>query len=434
MSTTIAPPVVHGTIGADGSLTIVRPDGDQVTRPGTDTGPLDLAVARRQLITEIAVVARSTGHDRVIAHLSDPQSGTMTMAVTSAGAIEAALPPHLDEPQLTVDANPVNRTIATRVEPRRTFRHTAPPTSTPGPVSTFLVTEPAPEPARLGWRGAANRFGLALEATETEISLRRSVRAISQHWPGLRTVAVVNAKGSASKTPTTIGLSAAFARYGGGGIAAVDNNPTRGTLGWRTEQGPHSASVTDLLPHIDALMAADASASQMAAFLHHQTEDRYDVLRSKPERLGPPFTADEFDAVVRVLSKYYRLLIFDSGNDETAAVWRHMIDAASQLVVPTLARREWAEAGRLLLDELSRTNEHGAHLVANAVVIVSQADERQGVGPAHEIAAGFQGLVRATAVVPFDPHMVEGHMRWDGLARTTRDAWIRAAALVADGF
>ena len=301
-------------------------------------------------------------------------------------------------------------------------------------VKTFLVRDQVTYPAEAGLRGTLNKLGLKLDPTDSEMGLRRAVRIISQHWAGVRTVAVVNAKGSASKTPTTIGLSAAFAIHGGGGVTAVDNNPTRGTLGWRTEQGPHEASVTDLIPYIEGLLRADASGSQMSAYLHHQTEDRYDVLRSKPERLGPPFTAAEFDQVVRVLSKYSRILVFDSGNDETADVWKHMIAGTNQLVVPTLARREWAEAARLLLEELSQQDEHGARLVANAVVLVSQADERKGLKAAQDIAAGFEGVVRATAVIPYDPHMVEGHMRWNGMARTTRDAWIRAAALVAQGF
>ncbi|MCL2090864.1 MAG: hypothetical protein FWH11_06520 [Micrococcales bacterium] len=350
------------------------------------------------------------------------------------------VPPERPVPPVRRPPLPTVRSLP--VAPDRRAVHRAPepsllaltPVTQRTPVPTFLVNEATADPARTGWRGTANRFGLSLAPTGSEVSLRRSVRIVSQHWPGLRTVAVANAKGSASKTPTTIGLAAAFARHGGGGVAAVDNNPTRGTLPWRTEQGPHDASVTDLLPHVERLMTSDASASQLAAFLHHQTEDRYDVLRSKPERLGPPFTATEFDAVVRVLAKYYRLIVFDSGNDETAAVWQHMIELATQLVVPTLARREWAEAGRLLLTELARSSEHGYNLATNAVVIVSQADPRRGLGPALEIAHGFEGLVRATAVIPYDPHMVEGHMRWASLARETRDAWIHAAAMVATGF
>ncbi len=489
-------PEVRGVIERDGSLTLIVGDEQPVTVAGPSDGPTSLYDARRQLVAAVAAVAHQSGHERVVAHVDDPENGTMMVSVTAAGSIEDVLlspaaetlqparrptppaarpaPPPTQQqplrPQRTqpggVPAQPAParqergwspaperpvtpvrrpplpsvRSLPLPADRRAVHRAPEPsmlprtPVSPRTPVPTFLVTEASSDPARSGWRGTANRFGLSLAPTSSEVSLRRSVRIVSQHWPGLRTVAIANAKGSASKTPTTIGLAAAFARHGGGGVAAVDNNPTRGTLPWRTEQGPHDASVTDLLPHVERLMTSDASASQLAAFLHHQTEDRYDVLRSKPERLGPPFTAAEFDAVVRVLAKYYRLIVFDSGNDETAAVWQHMIEMATQLVVPTLARREWAEAGRLLLTELARSSEHGYNLATNAVVIVSQADPRRGLGPAMEIAHGFEGLVRATAVIPYDPHMVEGHMRWTSLARETRDAWIHAAAMVATGF
>ncbi|MCL2466708.1 MAG: ATPase [Micrococcales bacterium] len=478
-------PEVRGVIERDGTLTL-RVGDEPATVLGPAEGSKNLYDARRQLVAAVAAVAHQGGHERVVAHVDDPESGAMMVAVTAGGSIEdvvvapVARPTHVGRrssppaepsrpaqplaPTTSLPAQPstprpaqewvptarpvqpVHRPPAPRpvVSADRRSVHRAPepepsvltraPVTTRTPVPTFLVTEPVADPARTGWRGRANRVGLNLGPTGSEVSLRRSVRIVSQHWPGLRTVAVANAKGSACKTPTTIGLAAAFARHGGGGVAAVDNNPTRGTLPWRTEQGPHDASVTDLLPHVERLMNSDASASQLAAFLHHQTEDRYDVLRSKPERLGPPFTAGEFDAVVRVLAKYYRLLIFDSGNDETSPVWQHMIELATQLVVPTLARREWAEAGRLLLTELSRSSEHGYNLATNAVVIVSQADPRRGLGPALEIARGFEGLVRATAVIPYDPHMVEGHMRWTSLSRATRDAWIHAAAMVATGF
>ena len=505
-------PEVRGVIERDGSLTLIVGDEKPVTVAGQGDGAASLYDARRQLVAAVAAVAHQSGQERVVAHVDDPESGRMMVAVTADGSIEDVVitpvadpvaptrqqarqaappaqpptarraqprpvqpvgpPPTVPSPSVSArpasapsvpaqPARPAHEGWAPTARPVQTVRrpplptvrpesvapdrravHRAPepsmlprtPVTPRTPLPTFLITEPITDPARTGWRGTANRFGLSLAPTSGEVSLRRSVRIVSQHWPGLRTVAVANAKGSASKTPTTIGLAAAFARHGGGGVAAVDNNPTRGTLPWRTEQGPHDASVTDLLPHVERLMTSDASASQLAAFLHHQTEDRYDVLRSKPERLGPPFTADEFDAVVRVLAKYYRLLVFDSGNDETTPVWQHMIELATQLVVPTLARREWAEAGRLLLTELARSSEHGYNLATNAVVIVSQADERRGLGPALEIARGFEGLVRATAVIPYDPHMVEGHMRWNSLARETRDAWVHAAAMVATGF
>ncbi|MFD0760440.1 AAA family ATPase [Arthrobacter ulcerisalmonis] len=85
-----------------------------------------------------------------------------------------------------------------------------------------------------------------MSPSESERAERSDVLAVSQHWPGPRTIAVVNGKGGAGKTPTTVLLAAVFARHGGAGVLTWDNNQTRGTLGWRTEQGPHEATLLDL--------------------------------------------------------------------------------------------------------------------------------------------------------------------------------------------
>jgi MinD-like ATPase involved in chromosome partitioning or flagellar assembly len=229
-------------------------------------------------------------------------------------------------------------------------------------------------------------------------------------------------------------LAAAFAIHGGGGVVAMDNNPTRGTLGWRTEQGPHDATVADMIPLIDHLLDPAASIADLAAVVHHQAADRYDVLRSKPRRLGAPISPDEFEWVVYTLRRYARLVIFDSGNDESAEIWRRMIAQTDQLVVATTATEERAECGRLLLAELAEQDVRSQQLAAGAVVIVSEANPRAKPAAAKHIANGFHGWCRAAITIPHDPAMVEGQLRWTDLAQTTQDAWIRAAARVAEHF
>src|SRR5690606_8617245 len=110
-------------------------------------------------------------------------------------------------------------------------------------------------------------------------------------------------------------------RFGGQGVLAWDNNDTRGTLGWRTETGPHESTVRDLLPHADDLMVG--TSARMDAFVHHQTSDKFAVLRSNPELLASEqrLTADDFDTIHRLMSKYFRILIVDSGNDESTPNW-----------------------------------------------------------------------------------------------------------------
>lgn len=58
-----------------------------------------------------------------------------------------------------------------------------------------------------------------------------------------------------------------------------------------------------------------------------------------------------------VVAKYYPLLVVDTGNDESDALWLEVIDHTDQLVVPTNTRADTAEAGSRLLDALRRRDE-----------------------------------------------------------------------------
>ena len=224
------------------------------------------------------------------------------------------------------------------------------------PRRSFLDEQALEEPARQGWRGLLTSIGWRVAPGAAERAERADVQAVSQHWPGPRTIAVVNGKGGAGKTPTTILLAAILARYGGAGVLAWDNNQTRGTLGWRTEQGPHDATVLDLLPETERLLGTGAQAADMARYVHHQTSDRFDVLRSQPLELAAAqrVSADDVDAIHQVACKYYRLVLLDSGNDESDPMWQRMIDHTDQLVIATTTRNDHAEAGALLLEALSR--------------------------------------------------------------------------------
>lgn len=311
-----------------------------------------------------------------------------------------------------------------------------------GPLATFgesarpSFIEPAGEhPAKLdGWRAFLAQLGLPMRPSRAAIERAAREMAVSRHWAGCRTIAVANGKGGVGKTMTTAVLAAVYARHGGGTVLAWDNNDTRGTLGWRTEQGDYDTTIRDLLPQAAKLLETTASVSDIARYVHHQSVDRYDVLRSNPELLAADqrITTADFDLLMQVAARYYRMVIFDSGNDESADRWLRMIDSAHQLVVPTLAAPESAESAALLLDALRRRDEHSRRLAENAVVIVSQS-ERSNAAAVQEIAEGFVGHVRAVEVIPFDDALKAGRIRYGSLQPKTRDAWMRAAAAVADG-
>ncbi len=300
---------------------------------------------------------------------------------------------------------------------------------------SFLTHEVTEEPAARGWRGLLTRIGLRLPPSTWERAERADVSAVSQHWPGPRTISILNPKGGAGKTPTTVLLSAVFARYGGAGVLAWDNNQTRGSLGWRTEQGPHDATLLDLLPQADRLLSPSAQAADLAHYVHHQTRDRFDVLRSKPTVLAREQRVEprDVDAIHAVASKYYRMIFIDSGNDESDPMWGRMIDHTHQIVVVTTTRDDHAEAGALLLEALARRDEHSASLAAQAVVIVTQADQRSRPADVKRVATGYRLLAREVVTIPFEPAMVDGLLRHGSLHPATQRAWLAAAAGVARG-
>ncbi|MGO4188580.1 chromosome partitioning protein ParA [Pseudarthrobacter sp. TAF60_1] len=355
-------------------------------------------------------------------------------------------PPPVASDTTPTPANPEPQTAAAAEEP-----HTAvvsvETTATRRSLkdTSFLVSAPVLEPATQGWRGTLTRLGFRMDPSEEELSEREDIRTVSQHWPGPRTIAVVNRKGGANKTPTVVMLSAILARYSGAATVAWDNNESQGTLGWRTEKGSHDRSVLDLIDSSTELLSPATNAAEIAKFVHHQTADKFDVLRSDENEEGDhEVTAEEVDIAHQVLTRYYRLVVMDSGNTARAANWRRMIDHTNQLVVPVTAIEDRAEAARLTLQTLESRGGHDAELARNAVVIVSESTDakrsmtgdalKRAKDEAQRIADGFEPFVRAVVRIPYDPALVNGPIRYEALQPATQRAWLAAAAAVADGF
>lgn len=191
----------------------------------------------------------------------------------------------------------------------------------------------------------------------------------------------------------------------------------------------------ELLPQAERLLGTGAQSADLAHFVHHQTRDRFDVLRSKPMELASAqrVDAEDVDAIHRVASKYYRLIFIDSGNDESDPMWRRMIDHTDQLVVATTTRDDHAEAGALLLEALSDRDEKSQALAQNAVAVIAQADPKATTADVNRVAEGYKTLARDVAPIPFDPAIVDGILRYDALRPSTQRAWLAAGAAVARG-
>ena len=358
---------------------------------------------------------------------AEPDTATTVRAMPGAASSNAQTASPSEEPQAAAASPEVPLT-------RRSLKETS-----------FLVSAPVLEPATKGWRGSLTRLGFRMDPSPEELAEREDIRTVSQHWPGPRTIAVVNRKGGANKTPTVVMLSAILARYSGAATVAWDNNESQGTLGWRTEKGAHNRSVLDLIDSSTELLSPSTNAAEIAKFVHHQTADKFDVLRSDENEEGDhEVTAEEVDIAHQVLTRYFRLVVMDSGNTARSANWRRMIDHTNQLVVPVTAIEDRAEAARLTLQTLESRGGHDAELARNAVVIVSESTDakrsmtgdalKRAKAEAQRIADGFEPFVRAVVRIPYDPAMVNGPIRYEALQPATQRAWLATAAAVAKGF
>ncbi|GGG79528.1 MinD/ParA family ATP-binding protein [Sinomonas atrocyanea] len=317
----------------------------------------------------------------------------------------------------------------------------APPAEPPAPATvrrslrdsqSFLAVQDNIEPARKGWQGKANTFGLSLAPGAAELAERADEDLVSRTYSGPRTVAVVNQKGGAAKTPTTVCLAAVFGRAGGS-VLAWDNNETTGSLPWRVERGDHASSALHVLERASHLLSDTARAADINAFVHRQTADKYDALFSDQDIDGEhEITASEVDVLHAVASKYFNVILMDSGNNHRAANWRQMISHTDQLVVSTTTVEDRVEGARLTLQGLAGRDGRTAQLAADAVVIVSQEQ------PGHEKLAQlhaekFRPYVREVHVIPFDPALKDGVIHFGALRPATQRAWLAAAASVAKG-
>lgn len=422
-----------------------RVDVDVDGRRRTFTASADASPREQALGYLFHLVATELGHPvRVHTYSNDDtyarlivtpegtyyDEGTPATSRSRAGAVAEARKP-LDSPALVTDTEPHasldhdGRALPDNQPPNRRAARTG--------RESFIREGRAVEPASQGWRGVMNRLGLRLAPGPGELAYRGDVAAVCRHWPGPRTIAIANGKGSANKTPTTVMLSAVFARYGGAGVLAWDNNETRGSLAWRTQQAGHDATVLDVLPRVDDLLSAHAHSAEMSHWTHHQPADRFDVLQSDQSVEGDhEVTGVDVERVHRVARRYYRLVLMDSGNNERAANWRAMMRRADALVIPCTNVEDTAEAGALLLEALASRDEHSEALADNAVAIVSQRTPGKDSN-IDRIVKGLTPLVREVVTIPFDPALVSGVISFDALRPETQRAWLRAAAAVARG-
>lgn len=291
-------------------------------------------------------------------------------------------------------------------------------------------------PATWGWRGTANRASgglLRLGPGRPEAQVRADEARVLRGFPRTQTVVIANPKGGAGKTPMAILLSATFGAYRGGYVLGWDNNETRGTLGLRAEAGTsHGAgTVTGLLGEIDYFLSPQASVGRLGQYVRPQSA-HFDVLASNDEPGRMEMVDGEtFGRLHTALSRFYRLIVVDTGNNVRAANWSAAISAANCLVVPTTVQADVADTGLWMLEHLQRIGR--GDLVRQAVMVASCADPVVDEALLAQITRRYGDMVREVVVVPFDRAIQPGtRMSYRELSTSTRRALLRAAVAVVD--
>ncbi|WP_422774552.1 chromosome partitioning protein [Plantactinospora sp. WMMC1484] len=297
------------------------------------------------------------------------------------------------------------------------------------------AARPADPVAQMGVRAAVNKTTLGLlklSPGRHEQEIKQDIEMIRRNFGGLRQVTVVNPKGGAGKTVAILLLAMTFGQKRGGYVLAWDNNETQGTLGMRAQQDFHSRTVRDMLRDLYQFKGAHGRVGDLSQYVRSQSEGMFDVLASDESATGGEMlTAAAFAEIREVVSRFYKLIFVDTGNNVRAQNWQAAIDATDQLVVTMSARNDSAETAARMLDHLEQSGRQ--RLVRQAVTVVSMPPSRKEIDlPA--IQRHFAARTRAVLLAPYERLIDTGEpIRYAQLSSATRDAWLKIAAAVAEG-
>lgn len=403
----------------------------------------DQVALREQIVAVMLERAQHSGTSVTASLIDDASDLLITVGID--GTVTEALRsgPHLDEPQQVRTAHP-----PTQPQPVMNIESDPPPTTaTAAPadkpsrrptVDDLLATRPRQRAVRAedGWQGQVRRLTGGLISPHPGASERSKLDMIGRvrkRLDGTRTIAVLNPKGGAHKTTSTLLLAATFGRLRGGSVLAWDNNETRGTLGWRAQHAPHHRTAVNLLNDIDQFEAPSvASLTALDDYVRTQIDARFDVLASDEDAAATStIDGEAFQRLHHMLARYYRLLIIDTGNNMRASNWMAAVDSADQLVIVSTVREDTAASAAWLLDGLA---EKGfGDKVERAVTVLTSPSSKRDRGLEERLSAHFAQLTAAVTHVPYDPALVEGStIDFDTLTDETHAAWLRASALIAD--
>lgn len=294
-----------------------------------------------------------------------------------------------------------------------------------------MLRAPVEEP-RTGWRRAVFQLTggrVNLGPNEAEELERALIGRAKTRIDGCRRVAVMCRKGGVGKTCTTVNLGHQFASLRGDRVVAVDANPDAGSLAERVRR-----ETTNTIIHLLSAQRDVARYADIRAFTS-QASSRLEVVAAPDDpRITEALGESDFRRVASLLEVHYNLILFDCGTGILSSATRGVLAMTDALVIPVPPSLDGARVSAQTLDWLDQQGHDD--LVREAVVAINK------VGAAgsrlvdiDEIEAHFRERCRAVVRIPYDPVLdAGGGTALERLRPSTQRAYLRLAAVVADGF
>nr|WP_238547438.1 chromosome partitioning protein [Actinoplanes friuliensis] len=338
--------------------------------------------------------------------------------------------PHVQQPNTGEQGQP-----GPSVDPYQQLPWVSDGTPTAEEFARRRLAKPAEPTATMGARAMLQKgtMGLVrLAPGKREQEYKQDVEMVRRNFGGLRQVTVVNPKGGAGKTVAVLLLAMTFGQKRGGYVLAWDNNETQGTLGMRAQQDFHARTVRDMMRDLQLFRGSHGRVGDLSQYVRAQGEGMFDVLASdESATAGEMLTASAFAEIREIVSRFYKLIFVDTGNNVRAQNWQAAMDATDQLVITMSARNDSAETAARMLDHLEQSGRQ--RLVRQAVSVVTMPPTRKDIDlPA--IERHFAARTRAVLLAPYEKLIDSGEpLRYGHLSSGTRDSWLKIAAAVAEG-
>jgi MinD-like ATPase involved in chromosome partitioning or flagellar assembly len=285
-------------------------------------------------------------------------------------------------------------------------------------------------PPQRGWRHwvyLLTRINLGLSPDELHemdlhARIRRNARDSYQ-------IGVFGLKGGVGKTAVTVALGSALSRIRGDRILAIDADPGGGNLADRTGR-QSAATIADLLTDKELHRYNDIRAYTS------MNSSNLEVLSSEEYSAAPrEFNDEDWQDATEIVSRYYNLVLADSGAGLFQPAARGVLSTVSGLVIVASASIDGARQAAVTVDWL-RQNGYQDLLGRSCVVINHVVPGKPNVD-VEDLVLQFERHVPPGRVIvlPWDRHIAAGtEIRLELLSKEFERKVVELAAALSDDF